>query len=214
MPSTRSHCPTVLLILLLAGVAAVSAGCSVLGLVAHATTPPPKVPPKHVLAPVPTIVLVESSASRGYATLDAQQIAAHVTAQLRENKLDFVLDSGIALEHQSRRNPDGSRLKPSQLARACGARQFIYVDLTSYGTTTAVAGEAADGQAAAAVWVVDADSAQPLWPPEANQGYPVAATVPFRPTTGGASEQAIRDQINTDLGQKTARLFHEWTAEQ
>lgn len=71
-------------------------------------------------------------------------------------------------------------------------------------------GETASGQAEAAVWVVDAQTAEVLWPPESGQGFPIGASVPFTPTTGGTTEQLVHDQINQQIAQKSGRLFFEW----
>lgn len=193
---------------------AVSAGgCALLGVIAHKASPPPKVPARYTLKPEPTVVLVERASNPGEAAMDAQRIAQLITQLMRENGVTQVIDPSRAMEARSRRNPDGSRLRPSELARAVGASQFVYVDLTRYETTEALAGQAADGQAEAAVWVVDARSAQPVWPPEANQGHPVAAAVPFAPSSTGTTPQSVRDKLNQDLALDISRLFYTWTAE-
>lgn len=184
-------------------------GCSAVGLIAHAATPPPKVPAMYKLQPAPTIVLVEFTNNPGRAQLEAQSIAQLATGMMREQGLGFMLDPSLVVQAQSRQ-PLGKVLRPSEMARACGAKQFVYVSLRDYSTTTSVAGEAASGSAEAAVWVVDATTAEVLWPPESSQGFPIGANVPFTPTTGGATEQGIRAQLNQQIAQKAGRLFFEW----
>ena len=193
----------------LVGLIGMATGCAAVGLIAHATTPPPKVPAMYKPAPVPTIVLVEFSGNPGQGTLDAQKIAQLVTGMMTANGVPSMLDPGLATQAQSRQLL-GRRLRPSELARECGAKQFIYIDLRRYTTTSSISGEATDGQAEAAVWVVDAQSAEVLWPPEASQGFPIGASVPFTPTTGGTTGQAIHDQLNQQIAQKSGRLFFEW----
>lgn len=210
MQSIRHTIPLLLILGSACALVLSSGGCAAMGLVAHAVTPPPKVPPKFVLPAEPTIVLVDSSTSAGQTMLDGQHIARRASESMRAAGLNFVLDSSLAVEQQSRHHPDGSRLRPSEVARACGARQFVYIDLTRYGTTSGMSSDGTNGQAEAAVWVVDAQSAQVLWPPQANQGHPLGVTVPFRPSTAGTSEQAIRTEMNEMLGEKAGRLFFEW----
>ncbi len=202
-----------LLTLVLAmSLAAATGGCAAIGLVAHATSGPVKVPAMYKLPPVPTIVLVEFTNNPGRGQLDAQRIAQLASGMMRDQGQTFVLDPNLAIQAQSRQ-PLGQTLRPSELARACGAKQFVYISLRQYATVSSVAGEAASGSAESAVWVVDATTADVLWPPETNQGFPIGASVPFTPTTGGTTEQAIRDQLNQQIAQKAGRLFFEWTEE-
>lgn len=196
------------------GLAGLSAGCAAMGLIAHATTPPPRIPAMYKPAAVPTIVLVDFSRNPGRASLNSQRIAQLATGMMKEQGLTFLLDPGLAVQAQSRESAMGKTLRPSELARACGAKQFVYIDLRDYSTTSSVAGEAASGQAEAAVWFVDAQSAEVLWPPETSQGFPIGASVPFTPTTGGTTEQAIHEQLNMQIAQKSGRLFFEWQEEQ
>ncbi|QOV90798.1 hypothetical protein [Humisphaera borealis] len=209
MPNVRNAIRWVATSLVLGVIAFSAIGCAAAGLIAHATTPPPKVPPAYKLAPVPTILLVDFSGNPGQGTLDSIRIAALATGMMRDNGLTFMLDPGLATSAQSSQ-PLDKRLRPSELARACGAKQFIYIDLRRYTTTSSMLGETASGQAEAAVWVVDAQTAEVLWPPESGQGFPIGASVPFTPTTGGTTEQLVHDQINQQIAQKSGRLFFEW----
>ena len=217
MPPASTLARSVALTALLALAAAAASGCALFGVIAHKASGPVKHPAVHPLAKEPTLVLVERRANPGEAALDAQQVADEVTRLLRENNAAPTVDPGLAVEARSRRNADGSPLRPTEIARACGAAQMIYVDLTRYQASSAVAGEAVAGEVEAAVWVVDARTAQPRWPAESNQGYPVAAGVPFRPAAsgagGGGTEQSVREEMNRTLALRIARLFYLWVEE-
>ena len=197
----------------LALLSAAGVGCALLGAIAYKVSPPVTRPAVHTLDAEPTLVLVERRSNPSDAALDAQQVADEVTRLLRANAPTVpMVDPGLAVEARAPRKADGGRPLPAEVARACGAAQLIYVDLTRYQASSAVAGEAVGAEVEAAVWVVDARTARPRWPAESSQGYAVAAGIPFRPAaTGGATERAVREEMNRALAAKIARVFHSYT---
>ncbi|MDB5295841.1 MAG: hypothetical protein JWO31_1824 [Phycisphaerales bacterium] len=199
--------------LALAALAGANGGCGIFGVIAHKAAGPVKHPALFALPKEPTLVIVERGNNPPEAATDAQRVASEVARLLKENNAVTVVDPGLAIEVRSKPGEDGGRPRPTEIARACGATQLIYVDLTRYETSQAVAGEAVDGQVEAAVWVVDARTAQVRWPLQANQGYAVAAAVPFKPADSRNTEQGVRDEMNKDLGTRVARLFYLWTEE-
>lgn len=189
-------------------------GCGVLGAAAYKLSGPTQHPPAFALGTEPTVVIVGRQDNFGAIAVDGQRIAQSVTVAIKAMKIPPpVIEAPVAAEARTRATMDGKKLSPSQLATTVGAKQMIYVDLKRYDSAQSFSGETADGRAEASVWVVDATTAQPKWPPEANQGFPVTATVPSTPMASGVDEQTVRDKLNAELSLKIARLFTGWTEE-
>jgi hypothetical protein len=197
-------------------------GCAILGVGVAKFSGPTRHPPAHVLAPVPTMVYVDRRENFGAVAADAQRIAQQASDLLRAGKssapgvgdgLVSVVDPGRAVEIRSRTGPDGRRPTPAEVAAACGASQFVYVEITVYDYTPAVAGQTTEGRVEAKVWVVDTKTGDVRWPPEANQGHPVSAALPATPLANAADDAALRGRMDEELALKIARLFTGWSEE-
>ena len=188
-------------------------GCNLLGLAAYKLSGATKNPARYKLAQEPTLVLVERASNPAEATTDAARIAQVVSDLLRTNKAVPVVDSMLAMEARSHRGPEGRRLRPSEIALACHATQVIYIDLTKYNSTPAIAGEVVEGQIDLTVRVIDAKTGTVRWPQDGDLGFPMSEAIPFTPTTGGVSEASLRQSMDDKLALKLARLFYEWSEE-
>jgi hypothetical protein len=190
-------------------------GCSLLGLAAYKMSGPEKHPVAFALPKEPTIVIVDRPVNFGEVALDAQRIGSNITDRLKASKTvtATLLDPGLAVDRRSRPTADDRRLQPTQLAADCGAKQMIYVEILHYDSSPSIGGDAAEGRIDASVWVVDVATGQVRWPPEANQGFPVTASVPFTPLANRVSEESIRAQLDAKLAEKVAQLFTGWTEE-
>lgn len=200
---------------LLIGTAALSlsGGCTLLGVAAQKFSGPTKIPPAYVLPKEPTLVLVDRPVNFDIVALDAQRIARDITTPLEEKHIAPMVDAGIAADARARGGPEGRRLKPTEIAAACGAKQIIYVELGRFDSSKAVGGDALDGHADAVVWVVDVTTGEVHWPPEAHRGYAVSAEVPFSPVGGATSEQSVHEHLDATLAEKISRLFTGYTEE-
>jgi hypothetical protein len=196
-----------------AAVLSLSGGCTILGVAASKLSGPTHVPPVYVLPKVPTLVLVDRPVNFGAVELDAQRISRDVTTALEQAKIAPMVDPGQAVDVRSRRTEDGRRLRPTEIAAACGAKQIIYVELGKLDSTTAVGGDAMDGKADATVWVVDVTTAHVLWPPEETRGFAVKAEVPFKPTAEGTSVQEVHAALDGMITERVSRLFTGYTEE-
>ncbi|HEX8912404.1 MAG TPA: hypothetical protein VF796_08585 [Humisphaera sp.] len=224
MAMLRTVCRVSLAGCLVLGAAAASGGCAILGAVAYKVSGPTTHAPEYLLADEPTIVIVERAGNPGETAVEALQIAAVMTDLLKATKtvkpatqparpMPTFIDPGLALEARGKLTPDGRRPTPAEVARTCGAKQVIYVDLRYYSSTRSLAGDAIDGNAEAGVWVFDARTAQARWPLESTSGKSVAASVPFTPVTGTDTGETVRQKLAQDFGTKVARLFTGWTEE-
>jgi hypothetical protein len=212
--SVKSSQPfRVVALLLGTAILSLSGGCTILGVAASKLSGPTKVPPVYLLPKEPTLVLVDRPVNFGSVELDAQRIARDVTTALEQAKIAPMVDPGAAVDVRSRRTLDGHRLRPTEIAAACGAKQIIYVELGKLDSTTAVGGDAMDGKADATVWVVDVATAHVLWPPEENRGFPIKAEVPFRPTAEAVSEREVHAQLDAIITERVSRMFTGYTEE-
>jgi hypothetical protein len=202
-------------VVLLLGTALVSlsGGCTILGVAASKLSGPTKVPPMYVLQKEPTLVLVDRAVNYGEVELDAQRISRDVTTALEQAHIAPMVDPGKAVDARTRRTADGRRLRPTEIAAACGAKQIIYVELGRLESTTAVGGDAMDGKADATVWVVDVTTAHVLWPPEETRGHSVKAEVPFKPTAEGTSVHEVHAALDGIITEHVSRLFTGYSEE-
>jgi hypothetical protein len=193
-------------------------GCVILGAIAYKVSGPTRHAAAFTLAPEPTLVLVDRSSNPGELAVEGHQLATAITAELADKlkptpevpQPTFV-DPGLVVTRRTA--ADGRRLSPAEIARACGAKQVIYVDVKRFAQQQSLAGDAVDGQLEATVWVFDAETAKAVWPAQSNVGKQVSVAVPFTPSTGAATTEVVRQQVVQQTGQKVSRFFTGWIEE-
>jgi len=200
--------PLVLLLVLVS-----LAGCNAIGAIAYKVSPLPKTPAKYKPYPEMGVVVVENSRNPGASEIDAQQIAALVSDELRKNKVMPLVEDNVV---NDLRDKDPKVFKTMALAavgRAVGARQMVYVDIGRIVIETSVADQMVKGTIEATVRVIDTKTGVVRWPSESVQGYPVSIDTPLLAVDDKMTEQGLRRRMHEYLAISIGRLFYDWTNE-
>ena len=205
------------LILLPSAVCLGLAGCNVFGILASRTVGPPAVKPQYVLPKAPVVVLVENFRNPAAVRLDAERLGRHITAELKRYDLAPIIEPAALGPVLAR--PDFASMKQSEIAKAVGAAQLIYVDLRKFDVEEALGSEMIRGHAELSVRVIDAATGETKWPTDAAGGSLLTIETPYLrtgagtgPSGGGpsANEPALREGMAKQAAQKIARLFRKW----
>jgi hypothetical protein len=156
------------------------AGCNLIGVVAHKSLPPPRVPAVHELAKAPTEVVVRTEAmiSGEQGPLDAETVEIALSRALVERADVDVVEQG--------------------------AGQRVDVVLSPPSTSGTIGSEYEQGDAWARVRVLDA-AGEELWPRDGSTGFIVSARTPRVRVTDPAE---LRRATLRALGDRIAALFH------
>ena len=216
---------TGVLALLLALVPGV-AGCSLFAAMAYKMSPEVTVPARYAPKKEPMVVIVQRSRNQGDAVHEAERIGRYVTEDLKAHKIGPMLDPAELTDLQPRRTggsvwaaarPAAPAARPmtlTEMGRAVGARQILYVDLTTFAIEPALGSEMVNGQAEARVRVIDAETGKTRWPTDTTQGHLISLSTPFAATAGGGGETAVREHMTQALAARIARLFYSWDSDQ
>lgn len=188
------------------------AGCTIIGVAAAKLSPPPEIPPQYVLAPEPTLLLVENYNNPASLRIQGDSICRAVFDDLLASGVAPMVDPDDAAALRKRDVEAYRKMPLDAIGKAVGANQVIYVDLQSFEVTHALASELYSGAAMARVRVVGSNG-EVLWPTDSAGGYPVVVKVNPRRTAAGVGEDAVRQQLTEELALKIGRLFHKWTAD-
>lgn len=169
--------------MLAAGVLVVGslAGCNVIGVVAHKTLPPPRVPAAHELAEVPTAVVVRTDEllSGEQGPIDADALEVTLKRALAERAAVTVVEG-----------PE--------------AQQRVEVSLDPPSTEQTLGSDFQRGQASASVRVLDKDGVE-VWPDDGTPGRGVTAVTPRIRSVDPAD---LRRTTLQALAIEVAALFH------
>jgi hypothetical protein len=187
-------------------------GCNFLGVAAYKLAPDPVIPAQYVPPKEPTLILVENYHNPAALRLESETLARELMEDLKAANVAPLVDpeEAAALRHK---DVAAYRKMPlDAIGRAVGAKQVIYVDLMRFEVTHALASELFGGIAEARVRIVD-DAGGVLWPTDSAGGYPLNVKVNPQRKLSGVSEDAVRQQLNTELAEKIGKLFHSWKSD-
>jgi hypothetical protein len=160
----------------------------------------------------PMLVVAENYRDpSGGAVVDADQLARLVTDDLREHKVAPIIPPERALELRSRDAERFRQMPITMMGQEVGAQRVLYVSVVNAATDTAGGGsDMMRGTATVLVRVVDVKTGATVWPPAASDGYPVSATTPTTRLGDGTDEVTVRQALQQQLAQQTARLFYKY----
>ncbi|HYE21266.1 MAG TPA: hypothetical protein VEA69_22660 [Tepidisphaeraceae bacterium] len=187
-------------------------GCALPGVLAYKFFPPTVparyTPPKDQ----PVVVLVEAGQSPGASVPEAEELLQALHADLEKNKVAPMVDLARVHDLRDREGRGFSKLSISEIGRRVGARQVIYVDLTHCDLHSDPGSDVYKLRLSAKVKVIDAQTAQTLWP-DAEGGEPFEyETQPTRATTDANSSTIKREALKL-TGNEIARMFYKWSAD-
>jgi hypothetical protein len=185
-----------------------TAGCGVFGALAHKVVGDPPVPAQYVPPQTPMLVWVENYGAPGSARLESEQLALAIEHELRARNVAPLVDA-TALRDEHAQRPDSlKRLTIPALGAKAGARQVVYVHLSSGSIEQPPASDAMRASASARVRVVDVASGQTVWPLDLAEGFEILVEAPYQRLGPGVNELTLRQQLRRSLAERIARLFY------
>ena len=186
-------------------------GCALFGALFYKVHGPTPVPAKYVPKKEPTLVLVENYRHPASVRLDAERLGRYIVEEFEGREIAPTIDPALLEELRAR--PDAKTMSQSAIGRALGAKQVLYVDLTSFNVEEALGSEAIKGKAEATLKLVDATTGDTLWPDAVTTGYPVALETPYVRVGEDTNEMRLREQMCRQLANQIGKLFRKWSPE-
>ncbi|MGD1278510.1 MAG: hypothetical protein ABR964_14960 [Tepidisphaeraceae bacterium] len=190
-------------------------GCNAVGAAAYAAHGPTKIKPQYVFGKQPVLVLAESWGNAGDVSADAAQLGDLLPKTLTDHEAAKPIDPQ-KLERLRDQNPDKyARMTIDGIGRATGAKQVLYINVRNVQVDAPGGGQTMRGQIVALVRVVDSNSAETLWPPDAQAGALVQTQTPWmqRADNPATAQRQMHRQMVEQMADEIAKLFYEWQPE-
>lgn len=193
-------------------------GCDAVGVIASAVTPPPEVKAQYEPAKVLTLVLIDPApgvADPAAVSLDADRLARMLGKDLVDRKVvPSVVDNDKLAVLRETKAGDFRKLSVADVARKLGAEQVVFVELDAIGIGVAQGSDAMKGVAGARVRLVDARTAQVVYPTVEAGGQPVGFETDIRRISDKSTAASVRAETLAGLSDRVARLFYTWRADE
>ncbi len=187
-----------------------NSGCQLLSAVLFKTKGANAVPAQYTLPKQPTLVFVESYnhvLSNGF---DPEQLNYALVKTFKENDLAPTIDPQKLEKLRDTAGDAYRNMTIASIGRNVGAKQIVYVNITRAEIDRPSGGGAAHGIVGAQVKVIDASTAETLWPSGADMGQPVVV-----PTEWVRDSNDAENKVRSDMAVMTAdtigKLFYAWT---
>jgi hypothetical protein len=195
-----------------------AAACAPLGAIAYKLAPDPTQDARYKLKDRPTAILVENFENPDLAANDSELLTRNLydritKVEVDKKKIATFIPFQKTLDLHNRRPKDFPTMTMSQIGKAVGAEQIIYVDLENGGVAPLGTGAAMQGKAHAMVKVIDVETGDTLWPNDLAEGFPVNAQT--NPLAGreASDYNAVREELYDTMGDQIAKLFYKYTIE-
>lgn len=194
---------------LAAGALAAAVGCNVVGVVLGKAQGQVPIEAKYTPDPlVPLVVIVENYRRDSTSTAsDAERMAKMIGDRLTEQKAATVVDPDKIRTLREQSPKAYEAMGVTQVARAVGAGQVLYVDLTGVGVGVQMGSDAAKGVVSANVRFIDARTGLVTFPADLADGAPVGYETRMRRLGDGVSLDSIRTDVLATVSDRIARLF-------
>lgn len=204
--SVHSNC----LRLLLLGIVSLG-GCHVVGVIADKVAGDRPVPATHTPDPLkPLLVIAENYRDPSSNGSDAERVQALVGDRLAEHQVAPIV-SDDAVRTVRDRSPQAFRkMTVVEIAKAVGAQQVLYIDITGIGVGAQVGSDSLKGVAGANVKLIDATTGAVLFPADLDAGATVGFESPLRRASSTATPDRVRIETLVGLSDRIARLFHSY----
>jgi len=182
-------------------------GCNVVGALTNKFSDE-KAPAAFKLPKVQTLVFVESYQNPDLYNVQSQQLASNIVATLNENKAAPMIPTTKLDEVRGKDTVAFGKMDIPSIARAVGAKQVIYVNLTQFRTDVPIAGTQFAGQAEARVKVIDAESGRILWPPDSSEGREIRFESRAEEDVDPRNLSSVQDQMCRHVAARISELFY------
>jgi hypothetical protein len=206
--STVRHLPLLIVLIL----AAALSGCQAIGAVGYklfgeGKDPAEYTPPKDQ----PMLVLVENYEHPQDIEQPSEQLAGLITDKLKEQKVAPMIEQEKLLALREERPAEYARMKITDIGRAMGAKQILYVNLKRCSVEGAIGSEDLRGSIDATARMIDVDSGQTKWP-VVGDGKDFTATTDYSRNQAKDAETTIRNSMLDDLSDAITLLFYQHEA--
>lgn len=186
-------------------------GCNIVGYVASAV--PQTVDARYEPPKTPMLVLVENRQNPGMAIPEADQLTGFIIDDLVTYEVAPLVEQKKLYKLRDNEK-DIDKMTISQIGKAVGAEQVLYVDLQRLNVGGQEEGIPTHGRLEAVVQIVDVKSGKTTFPAMGQGGWPVSFETPM--ASLGMSRQnpeAVRESLLRTAGTSISRLFHDYTVQ-
>jgi hypothetical protein len=204
---------TLLRIVCVAALAAMPllAGCNLVGLAASAI--PQTIDARYTPPKAPMLVLVENRQNPGMAIPESDQLTAFIIDDLSTYKVAPLVDQKKLYKlRDNERNID--KMTISEIGKAVGAEQVLYVDLQRFNVGGLEQGIPVHGRIDATVRVVNVKSGNTTFPAMGQGSWPISYETPMASLEMSRQNvEAVRESLLRTAGTSIGRLFHDYTVQ-
>jgi hypothetical protein len=189
-----------------------ASGCNIIGYGAHVICGPSEVKAKYILPKRPTVVYVKDQPSPTGEKVEGDAVAAQIESQLKAFDLAPTIDSTRITDMQTSHPAAFNDMSPSQLAKAVGAEQVIFVQITDSRVEMEGVSDMLRGRISATVNVYDAEG-NLLWPNELDGGSIISYGTPTMRLSDTVNRASVERNLINGLSVRVAALFRTYKPE-
>ncbi len=187
------------------------AGCNLIGVIADKAAGDRPVPAQFQPDALrPLLVIAENYRDPGTSASDAERIQTLVSRQLEEHKVAPIVSTEKLIAIRDRSPVSFRKMSVIEIARAVGAAQVLYVDITGVGVGTQVGGDSLKGVASANVKLIDAESGDVVFPKDLDAGTAVGFESQLHRATVDVTADRVRAETLIGLSEHISRIFHSY----
>jgi hypothetical protein len=183
-------------------------GCNI---VAYAATAIPQtVSAKHTPPKTPMLVLVENRQNPSTMVTEADQLTGFIMEELEAYHVAPLIELKKLYEvRDDEKNID--KMTISQIGKAVGAQQVLYVDLRRVNVSEDDGGGIPmHSRLDAAVHLVDVKTSTTTFPTAGQANWPISLETPITTIVNRTNPEAVRESLLRSAGTSIGRLFHDY----
>lgn len=184
-------------------------GCIVLGIVADKVAGDRPIPPAYAPDPLkPILVIAENYRNPSSNLSDAERIQILVGDRLTQNKVAPVIPDDSVRAVRDRSPSAYRKMSIVEIAKAVGAEQVVYIDITSIGVGAQAGSDSLKGVGSANVKLIEVETGAVLFPGDRDAGAPVGFESQLSRAAGPATTDRVRAETILGLSEQIGRLFY------
>lgn len=182
-------------------------GCNVIAYAASAL--PQKFDAKYVPPKTPMLVLVENRQNPGTLITEADQLTLFIMDDLATYKVAPLVELKKLYElRDNEKNVD--KMTISQIGKAVGAQQVLYVDLQRLIVSETEGGVPVHSRLEATVHMVDVKTGTTTFPAMGQANWPINLVTPITTVDNRNNSAALRESLLQSAGTSIGQLFHDY----
>lgn len=190
-------------------VLALTGGCTTVGYVLSSI--PQTVDAQYKPPQTPMLVLVENRHNPDTTIAEADQLTGFIIDELATYKVAPIVDQKKLYKLRDTEK-NINKMTISEIGKAVGAEQVLYVDLQQLNVGGMKEGIPVHGRLNAAVHIVDVKTGKTSFPAMSQGSWPVNFETPMASLEmTGQNEEAVRESLLATAGTSIGRLFHDYT---